>query len=114
MRRGLNDEEIQGPFCLKRSSGSNSNFSHTVAFEDRGDASNFCYILQTFFSDLGDFSAEIVPLSIKELKEAVESQIINVMVMKKGQLKLYAGQPLPEAEMALMSILEQNLNASGN
>lgn len=114
MRRGLNDEEIQGPFCLKRSSGSNSNFSHTVAFEDRGDASNFCYILQTFFSDLGDFSAEIVPLSIKELKEAVESQIINVMVVKKGQLKLYAGQPLPEAEMALMSILEQNLNASGN
>lgn len=65
MRRGLDDEGLGGPFALKDISGSNSKSSHTVAFEDRGDATNFCYILQSFFEDLPDFSAEIVPLSIK-------------------------------------------------
>lgn len=52
--------------------------------------------------------------TFQELKEAVESQIIKVMVVRKGQLKLYAGQSLPEVEMALRSILEQNLNANRN
>ncbi|KAL3505731.1 hypothetical protein ACH5RR_031113 [Cinchona calisaya] len=105
MRRGVDDV---GPFTLRSNSYGKSNLSHTVAFEDRGDATNFCYLLQSSFEDLEDFSAEIVPLSIKELKEAVESLTLKVIVVKKGQLKLYAGQPLPEVEMALRSLVGQS------
>lgn len=65
MRRGHDDEGPEGLFTLKSSSQVNGSLSHTVAFEDRGDATNFCYLLQSFFEDLGDFSAEIVPLPVK-------------------------------------------------
>lgn len=48
-------------YSLKSSSG---DLSHIVAFEDRSDAANFCYILQSYFEDLEDFSTEIVLISI--------------------------------------------------
>ncbi|KAJ8565932.1 hypothetical protein K7X08_008508 [Anisodus acutangulus] len=98
MRRGHDDEGPEGLFTLK---------SHTVAFQDRGDATNFCYLLQSFFEDLGDFSAEVAPLPVKELSEAIRSHTMKVIVVKKGKLKLYAGQPLADAEMALRSLVEQ-------
>ncbi|XP_015062170.1 uncharacterized protein LOC107007869 isoform X2 [Solanum pennellii] len=107
MRRGHDDEGPEGLFTLKSSSQVNGSLSHTVAFEDRGDATNFCYLLQSFFEDLGDFSAEIVPLPVKELSEAARSHTMKVIVVKKGKLKLYAGQPLADAEMALRSLVEQ-------
>ncbi|XP_060217795.1 uncharacterized protein LOC132645056 isoform X2 [Lycium barbarum] len=107
MRRGHDDEGTEGLFALKSSSQVNGSLSHTVAFEDRGDATNFCYLLQSFFDDLGDFSAEIVPLPVKELSEAIRSHTMKVIVVKKGKLKLYAGQPLADAEMALRSLVEQ-------
>lgn len=65
MQRGPDDEGPEGLFALKSSSQVNGILSHTVLFEDRGDATNFCYLLQSFFEDLGDFSAEIVPLPVK-------------------------------------------------
>lgn len=65
MRRGHDDEGPEGLFALKSSSQVNGSSSHTVAFEDRGDATNFCYLLQSFFEDLGDFNAEIVPLPVQ-------------------------------------------------
>lgn len=107
MRRGHDDEGPEGLFTLKSSSQVNGSLSHTVTFEDRGDATNFCYLLQSFFEDLGDFSAEIVPLPVKELSEAIRSHTMKVIVVKKGKLKLYAGQPLADAEMALRSLVEQ-------
>ncbi|XP_049394618.1 uncharacterized protein LOC125858870 isoform X2 [Solanum stenotomum] len=107
MRRGHDDEGPEGLFTLKSSSQVNGSLSHTVTFEDRGDATNFCYLLQSFFEDLGDFSAEIVPLPVKELSEAIRSHTMKVIVVKKGKLKLYAGQPLADAEMALRSMVEQ-------
>ncbi|KAK6803767.1 hypothetical protein RDI58_001551 [Solanum bulbocastanum] len=107
MRRGHDDEGPEGLFTLKSSSQVNGSLSHTVAFEDRGDATNFCYLLQSFFEDLGDFSAEIVPLPVKELSDAIRSHTMKVIVVKKGKLKLYAGQPLTDAEMALRSLVEQ-------
>ncbi|XP_010323067.1 uncharacterized protein [Solanum lycopersicum] len=107
MRRGHDDEGPEGLFTLRSSSQVNGSLSHTVAFEDRGDATNFCYLLQSFFEDLGDFSAEIVPLPVKELSEAIRSHSMKVIVVKKGKLKLYAGQPLADAEMALRSLVEQ-------
>ncbi|KAM3265758.1 putative protein isoform X1 [Capsicum annuum] len=107
MRRGHDDEGPEGLFALKSSSQVNGSSSHTVAFEDRGDATNFCYLLQSFFEDLGDFNAEIVPLPVQELREAIRSHTMKVIVGKKGKLKLYAGQPLADAEMALRSLIEQ-------
>ena len=44
----------------------------------------------------------------QELKERVSSHTLKVIVVKKGQLKLYAGQPLPDVEMALRSLVGQN------
>ncbi|KAE8698321.1 hypothetical protein F3Y22_tig00110599pilonHSYRG00052 [Hibiscus syriacus] len=58
-----------------------------VAFEDCSDANNFCYLLECFFEDLGDFSAEVVPVSVKELREVAKSHAKDVIVVKKGQLK---------------------------
>ncbi|KAK4737805.1 hypothetical protein R3W88_001502 [Solanum pinnatisectum] len=107
MWRGHDDEGPEGLFTLKSSSQVNGSLSHTVAFEDRGDATNFCYLLQSFFEDLGDFSAEIVPLPVKELSDAIRSHTMKVIVVKKGKLKLYAGQTLTDAEMALRSLVEQ-------
>lgn len=43
----------------------------------------------------------------QELSEAIRSHAMKVIVVKKGKLKLYAGQPLADAEMALRSLIEQ-------
>uniref|UniRef100_A0A6V7QR79 Uncharacterized protein n=1 Tax=Ananas comosus var. bracteatus TaxID=296719 RepID=A0A6V7QR79_ANACO len=58
--------------------------SYTVAFQDRGDATNFCYLLESFFEGLGDVSADIVPLTIQELSEAVESNELKLIVVRKA------------------------------
>uniref|UniRef100_A0A2P2IZZ5 Wound-responsive family protein n=1 Tax=Rhizophora mucronata TaxID=61149 RepID=A0A2P2IZZ5_RHIMU len=106
MRRG-SKHEAQGLFALREPSQVNDqdDSSYTIAFEDRGDANNFCYLLESFFEDLGDFAADIVPLPTKELLQAVTSHSKKVIVVKKGQLKLYVGQPFAEVEMALLSLL---------
>lgn len=72
MHKDLDDEGPRGPYCIKCSSGPNSKFSCTVAFEDRGDATNFCCILRAFFSDMGGFSADVVPLSNKVIKIPID------------------------------------------
>lgn len=95
-------EGAKGLFTLE----SKGDSSHTIAFEDQGDATNFCYLLQSSFEDLGDFSAEIVPVPTKELNEAGNSDNMKVIVVKKGELKLYAGQPLEEVEMALRTLVQ--------
>nr|GMD79098.1 uncharacterized protein LOC109176208 isoform X4 [Ipomoea batatas] len=92
-------------YSLKSSSG---DLSHIVAFEDRSDAANFCYILQSYFEDLEDFSTEIVLLSFNEHDESVKSSMENAIVVRKGQLKLYAGQPLVDVETALRSLAAQS------
>lgn len=66
LRRGSEHEGSEGLYSLKMNSHSgNESCSCTIAFEDRGDASNFCYLLESFFEGLGDFSADAVPLSTK-------------------------------------------------
>ncbi|XVF62586.1 hypothetical protein PTKIN_Ptkin09bG0020300 [Pterospermum kingtungense] len=114
MQRGVDREGAGGLFTLQVSSDGQdqSRTSCTVAFEDHSDANNFCYLLECFFEDLGDFSAEVVPTSVKELCEAVKLHAKKVIVVKKGQLKLYAGQPFAEVEMALHSLIEDNQSAS--
>lgn len=64
MRRGSNYEGPQGLFTLKVASDKDDKnvSSYVIGFEDRVDANNFCYLLESFFEDLGDFSTDIVPL----------------------------------------------------
>ncbi|KAI3692385.1 hypothetical protein L6452_32199 [Arctium lappa] len=108
MQRGGNGEESEGLFTLRSTLESKSGLSHTVAFEDRRDATNFSYLLESFFEDLGDFSTSIIPIPTNELEEAIKSQIMKVVVVKKGQLQLYIGQPLTDVESALRKLIEEN------
>ncbi|KAL7104945.1 hypothetical protein ACP275_07G013800 [Erythranthe tilingii] len=105
MQRGYEGEGGEGFYTLKSISETEDRTSHIVAFEDRSDANNFCYLLQSFFEDLQDFVADVVPLTVKELHEAVKSRAASVLVVKKGQLRLYAGQPLADAEVALRDMI---------
>lgn len=61
MQRGEEDEE-SGLFVIRSDSQTQSGLAHTVAFEDRGDAMNFCYLLESFFEDLEDFNTNIIPV----------------------------------------------------
>ncbi|KAG9138743.1 hypothetical protein Leryth_024804 [Lithospermum erythrorhizon] len=116
MQQGDDGDKVRGLYTLKSGSGGESELSHIVAFQDRGDATNFCYLLQLYFEDLGDFSIDVIPLSMKvrslsnshELKEAMKSNTKRVIVVKKGQLQLFAGQPISDVEMALRSLMEQD------
>lgn len=66
MRRG-SDREQDRLYSLKISSQTQEqrSSSYIVAFEDHADANNFCFLLESFFEDLGEFSADIIPLPIK-------------------------------------------------
>lgn len=67
MHRGTDPDGPGGLYTLKPSPEAHelTDSSYTVAFADRGDATNFCFLLESFFEDLGDVRADIVPLSIK-------------------------------------------------
>ncbi|KAK3441075.1 hypothetical protein EUGRSUZ_B01323 [Eucalyptus grandis] len=110
MRRGSDMEESGGFFTLKTDPEDSDASSYIVAFEDHADANNFCFLLDSFFEGLGDFSADIVPLLRKELQEAVKQKTMKLVVVRKGQLKLYAGQPFSEVELALQSLVEESLS----
>lgn len=58
-------EAPEGLYTFTGPSHGKGDSSYAVAFEDRGDATNFCYILQSFFEEMEDFSADIIPLSVK-------------------------------------------------
>ncbi|GAU11165.1 hypothetical protein TSUD_197890 [Trifolium subterraneum] len=114
MQRGSNEEDPKGLYSLNFTSKQreHNDDSYTVAFEDQADANNFCFLLESFFEELGDddFSANAVPMSIQELEEEI-SHGEKVVVVKKRQLQLYAGKLLTDVEMALCSIIEQDQNA---
>ncbi|KAI3864547.1 hypothetical protein MKX03_017004 [Papaver bracteatum] len=99
LRRGPDKGAAKGLYSLKMDESSPS---CTVGFEDRRDATNFTYILESFFDDLGSVSADVVPLSMEAIKEAIKSSM-KLIVVRKGQLHLYAGQPLGDVETALRS-----------
>lgn len=113
MRRGF-EQGAEGLFALRTASEvqDQDNSSYIVAFENHVDANHFCHLLESFYEDLGDFSTDIIPLSVKELLAAVKSNTKKVIVLKKGQLKLYAGQPFADVEKALLSLVEHNYGAS--
>ncbi|KAI3975278.1 hypothetical protein MKX01_033518, partial [Papaver californicum] len=83
LRRAPDKEAAKGLYSLKID-------------ENRRDATNFTYILELFFDDLGGVSADV------EVKEAMKSSM-KLVVVRKGQLHPYAGQPLGDVEMDLRS-----------
>ncbi|CAK9170085.1 unnamed protein product [Ilex paraguariensis] len=90
MCRGHDGEGSKGLFTIRSISQAEGDPSHTLAFEDRSDATNFCYILQSFFEDLGDFSSDVVPLSIKVRTEPALREPQNCGSLYKKWYYLYA------------------------
>ncbi|URE28423.1 TspO/MBR family [Musa troglodytarum] len=82
LRRGSDGNGLKGLYSLDMSSSSVKEKapSYTIAFQDRGDATNFCYLVKTFFEDLGDVSADIVPLTVKELDQAVNGNHVKLLM----------------------------------
>lgn len=107
MHQAYGDEGERGFYSLKTicDDPTQTHASYTVLFQDRGDAHNFSHILESFFEELEDISISVIPLPIKELNDAVKSQTKKVIAVRKGQLRLYAGQPLDEVETALRSLV---------
>ncbi|GER52189.1 hypothetical protein STAS_29626 [Striga asiatica] len=104
MGRGQDDESV-GFYSLQSISSTGEQLSHLVAFEDHTDATNFSYLLQSFFDYMDDFMADIVPLTVKELNESAKYMNSKVLVVKKQILQLYAGQPLDDAETKLRAMI---------
>ncbi|KAG7013639.1 hypothetical protein SDJN02_23806, partial [Cucurbita argyrosperma subsp. argyrosperma] len=113
MHRGSEDEEHGGLFTLRvpsKTQDSEEYTTYTVAFEHHVDANNFCYLLESFFEELDNFTTDVVPLPTKELEKVIKSHTSKMIVVKKGQLQLYAGQPFADVEMALYALVERNEN----
>ncbi|KAL5713024.1 hypothetical protein ACHQM5_015141 [Ranunculus cassubicifolius] len=102
LQRSSEREGPRGFYSLKMEDGSR----YIVAFEDNRDASHFCVILDIYFDELEDLSADVVPLSTSVLKDEAEASGLKVIVVRKGQLRLYAGQPLADVEMILQSLVK--------
>lgn len=108
MQNGIGDEAQRGFYNIRiyTDAENQSYSSYTVAFEDRNDARNFSYILESAFEDLPDAAVDIAPLSTKEFKEVGETLDNKVIVLRKGELKIYAGDPLADVEAALRSLVK--------
>lgn len=65
MRRGSDGQGGLFSIELNSQSPKGSDASYTVAFEDRGDAHNFCFLLESCFEDQDDFTANAAPLPNK-------------------------------------------------
>lgn len=65
MRRGSDGQGGLFSIELNSHSQNQSDASYTVAFEDRVDASNFCFLLESCFEDQDDFRANAAPLPNK-------------------------------------------------
>uniref|UniRef100_A0A803MEZ6 Uncharacterized protein n=1 Tax=Chenopodium quinoa TaxID=63459 RepID=A0A803MEZ6_CHEQI len=107
MQNGIGDEAQRGFYNIRiyTDAENQSYLSYTVAFEDRNDANNFSYLLESAFEDLPDAAVDIAPISTKEFKEMAETLDNKVFVLRKGELKLYVGQPLADVEAALRSLV---------
>ncbi|CAF2020730.1 hypothetical protein HID58_077693 [Brassica napus] len=109
MRSSIDQEVSEGYFTMRTEpmEQNKGQVSHMIAFEDQTDATNFSYLLESVFEDLDDFSANVVPISTKDLYNEVSSGGKNVIVVKKRQLKLYAGQPFEDVETALHTLIQE-------
>ncbi|XP_054806180.1 LOW QUALITY PROTEIN: uncharacterized protein LOC129308811 [Prosopis cineraria] len=89
MRRGSDKEGPSGLYSLKITSQEEdqNGYSYIVAFEDDADANNFCFLLESFFEDLGDFSADAVPMSIQVKISTMLTYTVNTILYAYIDLK---------------------------
>lgn len=108
MQKGRDCGGLEGFFTLRIDSDTKNQSCtpYIVAFEARNDARNFSCLLESVFEDLPDASIDVMPLSTKDLKRVAESLNKEVIVVKKGEVQLYAGQPLAEVEAALRYLVK--------
>ncbi|EFH46466.1 hypothetical protein ARALYDRAFT_493302 [Arabidopsis lyrata subsp. lyrata] len=109
MRSNIDQDISEGFFTLRTESmeQNEGQVSYMIAFEDQSDARNFSYLLESVFEDLDDFIADIAPVSTKDLYDEVSSGDKNVIVVRKRQLTLYAGQPFEDVERALRTLIQE-------
>ncbi|XP_010434915.1 PREDICTED: uncharacterized protein LOC104718808 [Camelina sativa] len=109
MRSRIDQDISEGYFTLRTESmeQNEGQISHMIAFEDQSDARNFSYLLESVFEDLDEFIADIAPVSTKDLFDEVSSGGKNVIVVRKRQLTLYAGQPFEDVERALRTLIQE-------
>ncbi|XP_010449884.1 PREDICTED: uncharacterized protein LOC104732055 [Camelina sativa] len=109
MRSKIDQDISEGYFTLRSESmeQNEGQISHMIAFEDQSDARNFSYLLESVFEDLDEFIADIAPVSTKDLYDEVSSGGKNVIVVRKRQLTLYAGQPFEDVERALRTLIQE-------
>lgn len=98
MQRGSDEEGPSGLYSLKITSEEDdqSVYSYTVAFEDHADANNFCFLLESFFEDLGDFSADPVPMSIQVKISTMFSFTADKILYTNKSLKCLVATLEPE------------------
>ncbi|CAM6091049.1 unnamed protein product [Calypogeia fissa] len=77
---------------------------HTVAFQDRGDAQNFCTLINSQPENLNAAGAEPVPFDPKDLYNDAKSEGFRVTVIKKGQLQLSVDKPFDEVESRILEL----------
>lgn len=67
MRSNTDQDISEGYFTLRTESmeQNEGQVSYMIAFEDQSDARNFSYLLESFFEDLDDFTADVAPISTK-------------------------------------------------
>lgn len=101
--RNKNGEIMKGLYSLEMAPDldSKSQRFHVVAFEDKGDAKNFCYILR---NKLENAIAHVIPCAPKELYREAKSEDYKVTVVKKAQIELHIDQPLEEMEGIITEI----------
>lgn len=101
--RNKNGEIMKGLYSLEMAldlDSKNQRF-HVVAFEDKGDAKNFCCILR---NKLENANARVIPRAPKELYREAKSEDYKVTVVKKAQIQLHIDKPLEELEGIITEI----------
>ncbi|KAM0939572.1 hypothetical protein DsansV1_C20g0164871 [Dioscorea sansibarensis] len=77
---------------------------HVIAFEDPGDAKNFCYIIQAHMDMLGSGKAFVIARPPKDAFRDAKADGFNVTVIRKGEIKLNVDQTLEEVEEEITEI----------
>lgn len=77
---------------------------HIFAFENTGDAKNFCYIMQAHLEMLGKGNAFVVARPPKDAFRDARDNGFHVTVIRKGEIKLNIDQSLEAVEEELLEI----------
>lgn len=101
--RDKNGEVMKGLYSLEMAAelDSNRQHFHVVAFEDKRDAKNFCYILR---NKLENAIVNVVLRAPKELYREAKSEDYKVTVVRKAQIQMYIDKPLEELEGIIAEI----------